>query len=161
MAVVPFPLAVTAVPTCGYCRSHWREPSFPLEETVVPTWGNCRSRVWKRFFVLVLHILLHTFGQKGLELSLLIGVNEAGVNIRMCICHAFCLFQPHHHECRGIGICTHAIFGDDGGRQDVVLYRITGTRVDGMRIFLSVFIVIVAIIARCGHAQVRDLQYGL
>ena len=33
----PFPLVVTAVSACGYCRFRLGEPAFPLGETVVPT----------------------------------------------------------------------------------------------------------------------------
>ena len=43
---------VAPVSTCGYFRSHLREPSFPLEGTVVPTWGNRRSHLGKLSFLL-------------------------------------------------------------------------------------------------------------
>ena len=46
----PFPLVVTAVSACGYCRSRLWLLSFPLGGTGVPAWGNCRSCVRKLSF---------------------------------------------------------------------------------------------------------------
>lgn len=69
--------------------------------------------------------------------------------------------QSHYHERSGIGIGCGTVFGKNCGRQDVVLHRITRLRIDGVRIFLAILIVEVAIVAAGSHGDVAHVNHFL
>ena len=93
------------------------------------------------------HILFHSFRIEHLEFSVFISIYKTCVKVGMGVGKTFGFLQSHHHEGGGVSICAHTIAGHYGGRQNVMLYRISCTRVDGMGIFLAVFIIIVSIVA--------------
>ena len=79
----------------------------------------------------------------------------------MSVANGFGGVQPKDHERGGVGVCRGTILSYDGSRKDVVLDGIARARVDGMRVFLSVLIVEVAVVPRCGKPCIRNLEYGL
>ena len=93
------------------------------------------------------YVLFHSFRVVSLELSVFSAIDKVSVNFRVRLAESFRFFQSHHHEGGSQGIGGHAVFGDYGRGQDAVLYRITRSRVDGMSIFLSVLVIIVAVIS--------------
>ena len=68
------------------------------------------------------------------------------------------LLQPHDHEGGGIGIGTHAVAGYDCGRENAVLHGVACLRVDGVCVFLSAFIIEVAVVAGSRYACIGDVQ---
>ena len=97
--------------------------------------------------ILFRYVFFHSFRVESIELSVCSAINKVGVNLRIRFAEGFRFFQSHHHEGGSQGVGSHTVFSDYGGRQDAVLYRITRSRVDGMSIFLSVFVIIVAVIS--------------
>ena len=65
--------------------------------------------------------------------------------------HSLCLVQSHHHKRRGISVGGGAVIGDDGGGENVVLYGIASGGVDGVCVFLSVFVVKIPVVSAVGH----------
>ena len=58
----------------------------------------------------------HSFRIVRLKFSIPIRINEARINIRMSIGKTFRFFQSHYHECSGISISAHTVFGYYSGR---------------------------------------------
>ena len=97
--------------------------------------------------ILFRYVLFHSFRVVGFELSVFSAIDKVSVNLRVRLAESLRFFQSHHHEGGSQGIGGHAVLGDYGRGQDAVLYRIARSRVDGMGIFLAVFVVIVAVVA--------------
>lgn len=98
------------------------------------------------------HILFHSVCKESLEFSVFVTIDKISVYCRMRVGKGGCFFQPHHHESCSQGICCHAIFGNDGSGKDIVLYRISCSRINGVCILFSVFIIKITVISRCGKS---------
>ena len=83
------------------------------------------------------------------------------IEFRMLLAIFFCLFQAHDHECCGVCVGCGAIFGYDRCRENAVLDGISQTRVNGVGISLTVFIIKFSVISGCSHRCIGDLKNRL
>lgn len=110
---------------------------------------------------LLLQVPLHPLRISDSQFTVLTVVDEIGIDGRMCLAERHRIVEPHHHKRRGKSIGSHAILCHHRSGEDILLGRIARQRVDGVRIFLSVLIVEVTVVARRRHPDVRQFEHRL
>ena len=100
------------------------------------------------------NILFHSVGKVDAHFSVVGGIYKIGVHFGMCGTNCLGRVETQYHERGGEGIGSGAVVRNYGRRQYVVLYRISRAWVYGVGIFLSVFLIEVAVVARCCQAYI-------
>ena len=100
------------------------------------------------------NILLHSVCKVDAHFSAVGGIYKIGVHFWMCGTNRLSRVETQYHERggEGIGCCT--VVRDYCRRQYVVLYRVSRAWVYSVSVFLSVFIVKVAVVTRCRQAYI-------
>ena len=95
------------------------------------------------------NILLHSVGKVDAHFSAIGGIYKIGVHFGVCGTNRLGRVETQYHERCGEGIGSGAVVRNYSRRQYVVLYRISRAWVDGVGVFLSVFVIEVAVVTRC------------
>ena len=91
----------------------------------------------------------------------MVGIDEISHQFGMIFERLLGSIQSHNHKRCGVGIRFGAMLGKHGGREDVVLNRVSRLGVDGMGVLLAVLVVEVAVVAACSHSHILDVEHRL
>ena len=88
-------------------------------------------------------------------------VDEISLQLGVLFQHGPGFFHPHDHKCRSIGVGCGTVGGHDGCREKRMLEREARFRIDGMRIFSPVLIVVIAVVTARSQGRIVHPQYDL